>query len=271
MIEHWTLIFKMAGGTFQEVQSDWNLLLQSSNIPMKNRLRPYLRFTDYMMEDGETRFVVSANMRAWRDFAKACVEGFGMVPRYMWGMVRNYPLFFPEYQNYVPAIIVNDIFIPVYADELSEDERRIHQDVTMKFICDRGISHEIVRHRVGSYAQESTRYCNYGLDKFDRCITVVEPAFITKAYDENKAEIIHLWERTCANAEVAYFKLLDLGCTPQEARDVLPTELKTEVIVTMNLDAWEHFCELRCPATAHPNMRIVANMAHDHIVNNVCL
>lgn len=70
----------------------------------------------------------------------------------------------------------------------------------------------------------------------------------------------HIWKRSCENAEVAYFDLLNEGCTPQEARSVLPNSLKTEVVMTADLREWRHFCRMRCPVAAHPDMRVVANM-----------
>ena len=256
MIEHWSLIFKTNAVAYNEFKDDWFTLLSSSQIPVEDRLRPYLRFTDHILPSGEMRFVISGNMRALRDYVKACVAGFGMVPQYLWGMVRNYPLFFPEFQDYVPGIFVNDILIPVKVNELSDEERRIHQDITIKFICDRGVSHEIVRHRVASFAQESTRYCNYGLDKFGQEITVVRPSWCSEADDKYED-----WRGGCYTAESSYFTMLADGATPQEARSVLPNSTKTEVIVTMNIDGWSHFFDLRCAPAAHPDMREVARMA----------
>ena len=258
MIEHWSLVFKTEYGTFEEFQRDWMLLLQSSNTPMDKRLRPYIRFTDYYKEDGEIRYIISANMRAWRDYAKACIKAFGQLPHYIWGMIKNYPLFFPEYQDWVPNIINNVYLIPIDIRDLSDEERRIHQDVTVKFICDRGVSHEIVRHRVASFAQESTRYCNYSGEKYGREITVVKPSWC----DETTG-IYYIWRDKCEDAEKAYFDLIDMDATPQEARSVLPNSLKTEVIVTMNLDGWDHFFGLRCAPDAHPDIQVVAKMVMD--------
>lgn len=127
-----------------------------------------------------------------------------------------------------------------------------HCSFTVKFIVDRGISHEIVRHRMASYAQESTRYCNYIKEDFGSEITVIEPCYLekdTKAYN--------LWKLACLNAEDAYFDLLDVGCTPEQARAVLPHSLKTEICVTMNLREWRHFFKLRAAnmtGKAHPQM-----------------
>ena len=131
-----------------------------------------------------------------------------------------------------------------------------HSSITVKFICDRGVSHEIVRHRLASFAQESTRYCNYVKDDFGSEITVIEPLFLaedTTGYA--------MWEQAMKDAEFSYFSLLDWGCTPQEARSVLPNSLKTEIVVTMNLREWRHFFKLRALGTTgkpHPQIKEIA-------------
>lgn len=128
-----------------------------------------------------------------------------------------------------------------------------HFNITVKFICDRGVSHEIVRHRIASYAQESTRYCNYNNDKFDGEITVIEPFFLNKNSFNYKA-----WYKAMQYAEATYMDMIADGATPQEARSVLPNSLKTEIVVTMNLREWRHFFKLRTAIAAHPQMREVA-------------
>ena len=131
-----------------------------------------------------------------------------------------------------------------------------HVSVTARFICDRGVSHEIARHRIGAYSQESTRYCNYSNGKFGGEITVIKPCFWrpnTEPYDR--------WASSCFKAEYEYFKLLENGATPQEARSVLPNSLKTALIVTYDLREWRHFLRLRCAPDAHPQMQQVAKMA----------
>lgn len=130
-----------------------------------------------------------------------------------------------------------------------------HGSLSVRFICDRGVSHEIVSHRLAAFCKESTRYCNYGKEGFGGEITVVEPCYLDKntfAYDE--------WKEACRRAETAYFNLLDWGLSPQEARSVLPNSLKTEVVMTADLREIRHFLKLRCTAAAHPDMRVVANL-----------
>lgn len=130
-----------------------------------------------------------------------------------------------------------------------------HGSVTVRFTCDRGVSHEIVRHRLASYCQESTRYCNYSKDGFGGEITVIEPSWCSEgdpAYE--------VWKKACQRAELAYFDLMSIGCSPQESRSVLPNSLKTEVVMTANMREWRHFLRLRTAPAAHPDMREVAKM-----------
>lgn len=127
-----------------------------------------------------------------------------------------------------------------------------HASVTVKFVVDRGISHELVRHRLASFAQESTRYCNYSKDDFGSEITFIIPEYL----DYKSAEW-NTWKETMKACEDSYFKLLDIGLTPQEARAVLPNSTKTEVVMTANLREWRHFFKLRALGTTgkpHPQM-----------------
>lgn len=124
-----------------------------------------------------------------------------------------------------------------------------HVSVTVKFVVDRGVSHEIVRHRLASYCQESTRYCNYSKDDFCSEITVIRPSFL-----EEGTTAWNYWESNCHVAERSYFDMLAWGYTPQEARCVLPHSLKTEAVMTANLREWRTFFKLRTAVAAHPQM-----------------
>ncbi len=134
-----------------------------------------------------------------------------------------------------------------------------HFSITVKFTTDRGITHEIVRHRLASYAQESTRYCNYSNDKFDNEITFIKPVDIQKytINDIYSKEYIE-WDNACKSAEDSYFYLINHGVKPQVARSVLPTCLKTELMMTANLREWRHFLKLRTSKAAHPDIRVLA-------------
>jgi thymidylate synthase (FAD) len=124
-----------------------------------------------------------------------------------------------------------------------------HQSISVRVICDRGVSHEIVRHRLASYSQESTRFCNYGKSGE---VTFIKPCFWYE--DELNYE---LWKNYVAIAEQTYLQMIKHGARPQEARSVLPNSLKTEIVVTMNLREWRHFFKLRAAGVAgapHPQM-----------------
>lgn len=128
-----------------------------------------------------------------------------------------------------------------------------HEKVSVRIICDRGVTHEIVRHRIASYSQESTRYCNYNNEKFGNELTLIKPLF----WEEDSKEY-KLWLETMQTIEDTYNRLIEAGAEPQQARSILPNSLKTEIVVTMNLREWRHFFKLRTAKRAHPQMREVA-------------
>ena len=141
---------------------------------------------------------------------------------------------------------------------------------TVKFICDRGVSNEFVRHRVFSFAQESTRYCNYTKDKFNNELTFIIPCWIKDLeegnyyayceYHNSKNDASKRWFDVCMSAEFVYTNLIEKGWKPQEARTVLPNSLKTELIMTGFDSDWRHFFELRCAPNAHPQAKELADM-----------
>ena len=216
----------------------------------------YLRFTD------DSRPLVSGNIRAWRDFMKSCMKEGYKIPGYMKMFVNENSILFPEYQdawNFAPGPF-GEFCVVDTDDLLTDNERLTHRDMTILFTVDRGVSHEIVRHRPASYCQESTRYCNYSKDEFGKEITVIKPNFLLPF-----SEAWRVWEKSCLDDEAAYFGMLDLGCTPQHARDVLPTSTKTEIVMTTNLREWRHFFKLRCSSAAHPQIREVATPALNEV------
>lgn len=189
------------------------------------------------------RSIVSGNVRAWRELIASGSIAAGYF----------YHLIDPIYTEGLPVPDCDPdprVHQMRCADLIGRAERLAHLRQTVRFICDRGISHEFVRHRVMSFSQESTRYCNYSLDRFGREITVIEPCYLaphTEPYD--------LWKRSCMSDEAAYFTELNLGLQPQEARAVLPTSTKTELVMTGNLRGWNHFFDLRArqvTGPAHP-------------------
>ncbi len=128
-----------------------------------------------------------------------------------------------------------------------------HVSLTFKIICDRGVTHEIVRHRIASFSQESTRYCDYSNGKFDGELTFIKPNFWAED-DEN----FKIWRDTMKILEENYLLMRKNGARPQQARAILPNSLKTEIFMTANLREWRHFLKLRTSSRAHPQMRQVA-------------
>ncbi|MEA3230392.1 MAG: FAD-dependent thymidylate synthase [Thermodesulfobacteriota bacterium] len=125
-----------------------------------------------------------------------------------------------------------------------------HISITVRIVCDRGITHEIVRHRLCSFSQESTRYANYAKEKFGSEITVIRPFFWEPDSDEYRQ-----WAAAIQATEKAYLNLIAKGASAQQARSVLPNSLKTEIIVTANIREWRHIFNLRCDRASHPQIR----------------
>jgi thymidylate synthase (FAD) len=125
-----------------------------------------------------------------------------------------------------------------------------HACVTVRFVCDRGVSHELVRHRLAAFSQESTRYVRYDGSTETREVAFVIPCF----FQEKTIEKLE-WIRAVSNAERSYLALLDYGYPPEQARSVLPNSLRTEIVVTANLREWRHILKLRTSKDAHPQMR----------------
>ena len=145
-----------------------------------------------------------------------------------------------------------------------------HVSISVRVICDRGVTHELVRHRIASYSQESTRYCNYSKDKFGNELTFIKPCwfkhdakyYLDHLYLDEKIDVEaeDIWLSSMYLREREYFALLEQGSTPEQARSILPNSLKTELVMTMNLREWRHFFKLRCDKAAHPQTREIANM-----------
>jgi len=129
-----------------------------------------------------------------------------------------------------------------------------HVNIGVKIVTDRGLTHEIVRHRIGvAYSQSSTRYCNYNNNKFGSEITVIKPSQIHHGSPE-----YYNWIYAINVCENVYLTMIDEGTSPQTARSVLPTCLATTIHMTLNIQSWRHFFKLRASAKAHPDMKILA-------------
>jgi thymidylate synthase (FAD) len=153
-----------------------------------------------------------------------------------------------------------------------------HASISVRFIVDRGVSHELVRHRLAAYSQESTRYCNYSGG-----VSFVIPPWVKGVPDgeRNGMEILTRWKKyvhgatyqqwllAMARAESSYLRLLEEGWTPQQARSVLPNSLKTEIVMTANLREWRHVFALRCAEAAHPQMREIMLPLQAHLQHHL--
>lgn len=139
-----------------------------------------------------------------------------------------------------------------------------HEKITVRFICDRGVTHELVRHRIASYSQESTRYCNYCNDKFGNELTFIEPCFWNGDTKEDKLNK-KIWTETLEYIEKQYNNMIQSGAKPEQARSILPNSLKTEIVVTMNLRQWRHFFKLRTSPSAHPQIKEISDMLLDEL------
>jgi thymidylate synthase (FAD) len=141
-----------------------------------------------------------------------------------------------------------------------------HVSASVRIVCDRGISHEIVRHRLCAFSQESTRYANYAKEKFGQEITCIRPYFWAADSDP-----FRIWRTQMESAEKAYLDLIQGGASPQEARSVLPNSLKTEVVMTANMREWRHIFKLRCAPASHPQIRQVMLPLLDRFRNEVAV
>lgn len=176
------------------------------------------------------------------------------------------------------VIIENDWLMDL--DYQCEPTEFHEKRVTVKFVCDRGVSHEFVRHRAFSFAQESTRYCNYSKDKFNNCVTYILPNWCTNVNTEDyerNPKLMYNANGTLTDNEISflcglydneerYLELLENGWKPQKARAVLPNSLKTELVMTGFAKDWEHFFKLRDAGSAHPQARELAQPLHEEFI-----
>lgn len=246
VLEHATFIFKVTDAMFCD---------------LKIYKHKYLNFTSPNSDICGSSAIVSGNLRAIRESG---VVGL------MLALERVYPQF-SRYFNLDKSSIDYSLELDRPSFKLISREEFLNSDpeiseidkhlyTTISFITDRGVSHEIVRHRPASYSQESTRYCNYSQDKFNNELTFIRPATFDEWTKGEKKIYFSLLDK----AEEHYLELINMGLRPQFARGILPTDVKTQIIMTANHKEWEHFFNLRSLGTTgnpHPNMKQVADIA----------
>ena len=192
----------------------------------------------------EGTMIISGNVRAWRD------------------ILNMYHLFFFKGD---PLLDTNGSYdlIPhvIKESELTDEELPIHSRITLRIVCDRGVSHELVRHRVMSFSQESTRYVNYGR----RGYTFIEPWW----WEHQNGVMKHLMLSEMQHSVDVYAAMIHEGATPQLARAVLPSQIKTEVVVTATPAQWAEFLKLRLDKAAHPDMQRIAHLVQDALDDEI--
>ena len=249
VLEHASFIVETSDEFYDETKYVVNNLEESTEF------MSFLRFTN------DRRPIISGNVRAWRSFFAAVMTECNELPSATKKFIKNNPIIFPEFQKAKFRKVADDDFKILSVSDLQTiNEKLTHQDVTVKFVVDRGVSHEIVRHRLASYCQESTRYCNYSKEDFGSEITFIIPDYLAYGSAAWKT-----WKETMKACEDAYFKMLDFGLSPQEARAVLPNSLKTEVVMTANIREWRLFFKLRTASAAHPQMQEVTRPLLDEL------
>lgn len=257
MLEHAHIIIKTTNGAVQNFQ---HVLRNISEHDGPNV--DYFNITRNL-DDSDNGNYISGSFRAFINLFEVYTDAE------LNGVLANvYPeIFHADYLVDSPRyeIMTRDEFKAdvntVYADNETLRDAIISKHLvhTVLFTCDRGVTHEFVRHRPASFAQESTRYCNYAKDKFGNEITVIEPCFF-----EIGTQPYQLWEKGCEEAEKAYFALLDAGCVAQQARDVLPNSVKTEIAITATESEWQHIVNLRLHGVTgapHPQMKECMELA----------
>ena len=270
MIEHASVAFRVTRATYNELQYAAHLFETYTGQLCQ------LRFSDVDI----LRLTVSGNLRAWKELFDLSKEiKLDRLPRTMLSEFDSMPeIFNSEGFDRLIGIgtessekVSRDYFAEWMQRHSDTRETDMHCSVSVKFITDRGISHEIVRHRPASFAQESTRYVNYSKDKFGSEIQVIDP-FTAIQYDskmitldKDLIETMHSnWKEAMESAEEKYMSLITAGATPQIARSVLPNSTKTEIVMTANYAEWKHFFALRTAPAAHPQIReLCIPLAHD--------
>ena len=268
MLEHASIILEVGEQEYMLIETIRNMMENIIEDGEQNR-KCYLRYTNSTSDDDNYRYFVSGNIRAWYEFMMYANSVNGL-PKRLYNIINDnvnnifdiaVDAFDVDTFDYIYD--EDDFYAKVVTDmnQLTDEERMVHETFSVLFTVDRGVTHELVRMRDCSFAQESTRYCNYNLGKFGNEITVILPCFFDTGMDTASNSLVYEeWKHSCETAERSYFKLLEYGAKPQEARDVLPTSVKADIVMTTNLAEWKHIFNLRaCDSTgpAHPQMKEV--------------
>ena len=267
MLEHASLVLEVGEQEYSLIETLRSFMENMIEDGEQNR-KCYLRYTNSTLDGNNYRYFISGNIRAWYEFMMYANSVNGL-PKRLYNIINDNVnnIFDIDVDTFdfvtFDMYDEDDFYAKVVTDmnQLTDEERMVHETFSVLFTVDRGVTHELVRMRDCSFAQESTRYCNYANGKFGNEITVILPCFFDTGMGTNSNSLVYKeWESACKNAEASYFKLLEYGAKPQEARDVLPTSVKADIVMTTNLTEWKHIFNLRaCDSTgpAHPQMKEV--------------
>jgi len=253
------------------IRSQHYAMLEHANFVFEVKNRSYfnilqterfLNCTKELLPSGELRMLVSGNLRAINEAENAWQLAFVLAKTYPELVYRKDITYAVDNDDvpFVKMVSLDELTHTAYPP--TDMEILAHCYLTFIFTTDRGVTHEIVRHRIASFAQESTRYCCYNKEKFGGGLTIALPDDFGDKAPEVQEEYQAAWE----DAERHYLKLLDMGETAQQARGVLPHHVKADIVMTANMGEWKHFFDLRYLGTTgapHPDMRAVAKMAYD--------
>lgn len=202
----------------------------------------------YLNTGSNNKYIVSGNFRAWLEFFANTTIGEMPEPTIqgLHNIGSHLSTEYPELFGFLPTNF--SPAKPLLEKDMNHLEKQTHATRTVRFITNRGVTHELVRHRPCSFAQESTRYV-----KYDGNMEFIRPVWFDKRseFDRN----IETWKSAMLLAEKHYGYLLDGGWRPEQAREVLPNSLKTEIVVKAYIQEWNHIFKLRCAKTAHPQTR----------------
>ena len=267
MLEHYRIILELGNNQAKLLNKEINSIKQT-NPNADFTFANFLKITPNSKND---KTIISGSFRTWLEITDIT----NSEPEFNYMILTSIQILlakiYPELYK-KPPVTIDGADIKIfknYSEFLAQEtDKKIimaHMPHTVKFICDRGVTHELVRHRPASFAQESTRFCNYSKDKFNNEITVIKPFF----YKEHSKEY-KLWYNNAKNCEDTYFALLALGAKPEESRDSLPASVKTELFITATEDEWQHIIDLRYHGTTgvpHPQTKEVMNIIYPKLLN----
>jgi len=211
---------------------------------------------------GAAELLITGSVRAFREY---CMFNSNAVAEAILTFLKKaHPLFYKDVADivgYGEQIKVEKVRLENLQRECGDEEYKKHRHVAVRFICNRAVTHEIVRHRPVSYLQESQRYCRYDKAQFGNEVTFIKPMF----FEEGTTKY-QLWFESCKESEQAYLDLLSQKASPQASRTVLPNSCKTEIIMYCNLTQWQHFFNLRIAGGAEPSMRELTIPLHGRFI-----